>query len=230
MSMRQALNLVASADGVAHGFKVHDLTDNYGTRTTLELLREESPDAWLWTDIKGLDTVDTIKERAKKLKALGFNAMTVHALGKPEMIKAAVDTGLFVISVTLLSDWSDDYIRKKFGKEPNEWAIELALDAKSAGTQAIVCSPTQIGNLANQTTLRETTLFIVPGTRSQGKDANDQKQVDTPYNAIVNGADYLVIGRQATKAQDPAKALEEIATEIAPAIGTRIAAGTWWRN
>ena len=43
----------------------------------------------------------------------------------------------------------------------------------------------------------------------------DQKRVATPRQAIGNGADYLVIGRQVTRAAHPRRAVEDILNEIA---------------
>ena len=38
----------------------------------------------------------------------------------------------------------------------------------------------------------------------------------TPADAIRNGADYVVIGRQITRAADPASAVRQILDEIRP--------------
>ena len=46
-------------------------------------------------------------------------------------------------------------------------------------------------------------------------DAGDQKRVATPAQAIGDGADYLVIGRQITRAADPAAEVDRILMELA---------------
>jgi orotidine-5'-phosphate decarboxylase len=51
--------------------------------------------------------------------------------------------------------------------------------------------------------------------RSRGADAGDQKRVATPAEAMGDGASYLVIGRQVTRAKDPAAAVREIRAELA---------------
>ena len=56
--------------------------------------------------------------------------------------------------------------------------------------------------------------LVIPGVRSAGAAAGDQKRVATPAEAIRDGADYLVIGRQVTRAADPARACKEILEEI----------------
>ncbi len=226
MQMFKALSITNRTGSCVYGFKVHALADAYGAPLTTRLMREVQRDCWLLGDIKGLDTKDTIRDRAKQLRDVGFNALTIHALGRPEMVAAAVESGLFIICVTLLSDWPDDYVRDLFKQEPDEVATTLALAGLEGGASGIVCSPNQIKNLAANPKLAKLK-FIVPGTRSAGKAAHDQAQVDTPVNTIRNGADYLVVGRQVTQAEDPLIALGEIAEEIKPAIEERVAAGTW---
>jgi orotidine-5'-phosphate decarboxylase len=56
--------------------------------------------------------------------------------------------------------------------------------------------------------------LIVPGIRPAGAALGDQKRVMTPRQAIAEGADYLVIGRPITGADDPASAAAAIAAEV----------------
>ena len=56
---------------------------------------------------------------------------------------------------------------------------------------------------------------MTPGVRSAGSAAGDQKRVATPAEAVRNGADYLVIGRQITRAADPAAEAARVLEEIA---------------
>jgi orotidine-5'-phosphate decarboxylase len=54
----------------------------------------------------------------------------------------------------------------------------------------------------------------VPGIRPAGSDAGDQKRIMTPAEAISLGADYLVIGRPITQADNPAQVAEMIAQQL----------------
>ena len=58
-------------------------------------------------------------------------------------------------------------------------------------------------------------ILVTPGVRSGGASKGDQKRVATPAEAIRDGADYVVIGRQITRAADPAAEAARIAEEIA---------------
>jgi orotidine-5'-phosphate decarboxylase len=56
---------------------------------------------------------------------------------------------------------------------------------------------------------------VTPGVRTRGAAANDQKRVATPSEAVRDGADYVVIGREVTRAADPSAALAVIREDLA---------------
>ena len=62
---------------------------------------------------------------------------------------------------------------------------------------------------------------MVPGIRLAGGDAHDQARVDTPGDAIARGADWLVIGRAVTGADDPESAAREVTRAVAEALVRR---------
>ena len=76
-------------------------------------------------------------------------------------------------------------------------------------TVGIVCSPHELKLVKKRGTL----LSITPGIRLQDSN-DDQKRVMTPKEAINLGADFLVIGRPITKAENIGEALDEIFQNI----------------
>ncbi|MGB7476736.1 MAG: orotidine 5'-phosphate decarboxylase / HUMPS family protein, partial [Polyangiales bacterium] len=56
--------------------------------------------------------------------------------------------------------------------------------------------------------------LVTPGIRPAGADIGDQKRVMTPADAIVAGADLLVVGRPIRDAVDPSRAAAEIARQV----------------
>jgi orotidine-5'-phosphate decarboxylase len=82
-----------------------------------------------------------------------------------------------------------------------------------AGIDGFVCSAHEIE--AVRSVIGFERKIVVPGVRSAGASAGDQKRVATPAEAIRAGADYLVIGRQVTRAEDPRAACAAILEEIA---------------
>ncbi len=77
----------------------------------------------------------------------------------------------------------------------------------------VVCSPLEVARVR---AIGGPKLKIVtPGVRSAGAAQGDQKRVATPAEAMRAGADYLVIGRQVTRAASPRQACDEILGELA---------------
>jgi orotidine-5'-phosphate decarboxylase len=225
MSLETALELTRKLGVQAAAYKAHSLAD-LEMAATLTSLRAQGAHT-IMLDWKLHDMPDTVAQRAAKAKAGGADWLTVHAGGGPKMVRAAVDNGPgFIIAITVLTCLEDPMVEYLYGSET--WLVvrKLALWAKEGGAHALVCSAKQVQNIANDPELQGMRL-IVPGTRSAGVQHHDQKQVTTPYEAIMNGADYLVGGRQITQAEGPVAAMEAMALEIAPAIEARIAAGTW---
>jgi orotidine-5'-phosphate decarboxylase len=60
-------------------------------------------------------------------------------------------------------------------------------------------------------------VLVTPGIRPMQADADDQKRIMTPGEAVRAGADYLVVGRPVIAADDPRAAAEAIVAEIAAA-------------
>jgi orotidine-5'-phosphate decarboxylase len=81
-----------------------------------------------------------------------------------------------------------------------------------AGLDGLVCSPLEVA--AVRLLAGPKAVLVTPGVRSAGAGQGDQKRVATPAEAIRDGADYLVIGRQVTRAEDPRSEIQKILDEI----------------
>ncbi len=184
----------------------------------------------VWLDFKYADTSDAVLKRSQRAASAGVNWITVHAGGGVRMVEAAKKSGLYVIAVTLLSSLSDNEVRDLYNNEPDVVVGKLADWALQGGADAIVCPPARMRTLYEWRQVRsdaEHIKLISPGTRSEGAAWNDQAQVEEPRATISNGADYLVVGRQATEDPDPLSVINLVAHEIRPAIEARIKEGTW---
>lgn len=91
-----------------------------------------------------------------------------------------------------------------------------------AGVRGLVSSPKELAALAEDE-LTRTSFKMIPGTRSARSQSNDQQNVMTPEDAIANGADLLVIGRQYTKAEDKPRELGLLQDEVARGLDRRAA-------
>jgi orotidine-5'-phosphate decarboxylase len=141
--------------------------------------------------------------------------LTVHALGGRAMIAAAAEElpdGL-IAAVTVLTSLDDaDLTEFGFGASSQDTARRLAVMSVSAGARAIVCSAREVA--AVRTEVGPDIVLITPGVRTAGVGAQDQARVATPEQALADGADLLVIGRQITGAADPGAAAGSLAAAL----------------
>ena len=97
-------------------------------------------------------------------------------------------------------------------KSIKEIAMNLASLAKEAGMNGVVCSPWEAKYIKEK--LGDKFKTVCPGVRPKWAATNDQTRIMTPKNAILNGCDFLVVGRPITKNEDPKNAVKLILKEI----------------
>jgi orotidine-5'-phosphate decarboxylase len=119
-----------------------------------------------------------------------------------------------VIGVTVLTSMDHGSLKEiGMSLEPVSQAVLLARLAKQAGLDGVVASPEEIAPIREQVAGGDF-IIVTPGVRPAGSESADQRRVGTPYQAIRDGADYLVIGRPITASGDPRAAVERIIEEI----------------
>src|SRR5712671_3991134 len=158
--------------------------------------------AKVFLDLKIHDIPNTAQHAVAEAAALGVEMVTVHASGGTAMLRAcAVDTTL-VLGVTILTSLDDaELARIGFTGSALDNAIRLAKLSHASGLRGIVASAHEVAAIREACggELR----IVVPGIRPEGSDAGDQRRTKTPAAAIAAGADYIVVGRPVTDAQDP---------------------------
>ncbi|MFA6000254.1 MAG: orotidine-5'-phosphate decarboxylase [Candidatus Paceibacterota bacterium] len=203
-----AIALVKKVGHLVYAVKIHNLYDKFGPDVVRRL--KEAGAEKVWVDLKLYDIPNTGKLRSESINA---DIISVHASGGVKMMKETVASGKEIFAVTMLTSFSEDEVKQIYNREVEDVVLALATLAKEAGVTGIVCSPLELSMLRSHPEFKDLKL-VVPGIRSAGVDANDQSRVSTPLEALENGADYLVIGRQITQAENPevelAKLLEEI--------------------
>lgn len=211
--------LVASpVPGSLAGFKIHDLWDRHGPDVVMELLESAGGVPPIWVDAKLHDVPRTVSLRAQAIAQSGARFVTVHASGGIRMMADAVDAtngNLRIIAITVLTSLLEEETHLLCGQPAKAAVLLRAQWAKLAGAWGVVCSALEVGILAKQPELSGLAL-IVPGIRLAGAGATDdnQKRVDTPAAAFRNGADFIVVGSEITKAEDPVGVLSAIVEEI----------------
>jgi orotidine-5'-phosphate decarboxylase len=98
--------------------------------------------------------------------------------------------------------------------------LRLARLAKKSGLSGVIASPREIHPLCE--ILGERFLIVTPGIRPVKSERGDQRRTMSPAEAIIAGANYIVVGRPILTATDPARAALKIAEEIAFASGSSV--------
>jgi orotidine-5'-phosphate decarboxylase len=168
----------------------------------------------VFLDLKLHDIPTTVGRAARNAGRLGATFLTVHGLGGPDMVAAAVDGAAGgardagrrpprVVAVTVLSS-----LAEAAGASP----ASLAFEAVSAGAAGAVVSGDDVAVVREA--LGPDPVLVVPGIRPSGHAGNDHVRVLTPAEAMEKGADYLVVGRPVTGASDPAAMAASILQEL----------------
>lgn len=192
----------------------------------VKAVREKAPGVPIFLDMKFHDIPATVKGAMKSAAGLGVDFITVHCDEGRGLLKAVAEAGAGktkVLGVTVLTslsgaDMTEIGIDPKY-KTPAELVLHRARLARLAGCAGVVCSG-QEANAVREEFGRDF-LIVTPGIRSAMDDAGDQKRTVTPYGAIYNGAEYIVVGRPIRNAPDPVKSAESIAKEIERAMENR---------
>ncbi len=179
--------------------------------SAVERVRAHAP---VFLDLKLHDIPNTVRGAARSAGALGIELLTVHALGGPAMVSAAVEGAAEgagragveaprIVAVTVLSSLAGEGLASP---------ASLAFEAVEAGAAGVVVSGEDVKEVREA--LGEEALLVVPGIRPAGTNGHDQVRVLTPAEALEAGADYLVVGRPITEHADPRAAAESIVRSL----------------
>jgi orotidine-5'-phosphate decarboxylase len=163
-------------------------------------------------DPKWHDIPSTVENYCKQLRRTPPWAVTVHASGDGEMVKAVAKamegTHTIILAVTVLTSIHKDSCARIFGgRTPLKQVEELAAIAREAGASGFVCSGEEAAMLREK---YPSVVLVVPGLRSPGADKNEQQRVATFEDAKAAGANFFVGGRQFLGAADPAAEIERV--------------------
>ncbi|MFK7995391.1 MAG: orotidine-5'-phosphate decarboxylase [Granulosicoccus sp.] len=191
----------------------------------------------IFLDLKYHDIPNTVASAVQAAASLGVWMVNVHASGGPAMLDAARDAvaqfdrsaerggGTRLIAVTVLTSLDrSEMSAAGLDIDPAEQVERLARLARQAGLDGVVCSPHEVGLI--RSIAKANFLTITPGVRpdkdgevpvsqitSHGGAPDDQRRTLTPYDAIVGGSDFLVIGRPITQAGSPVEVLHALNAE-----------------
>ncbi len=178
----------------------------------------------LFLDLKFHDIPNTVAGAVAAVCALEPEFVNIHAGGGAAMMeaaraamdKASAGMGLRrpkLLGVTVLTSLDEAALTLTGVQGGVEAQVErLARLTRDSGLDGVVCSAKEIETVRRA--CGDDFILMVPGIRPAEAAAQDQKRVMTPVQALQAGADYLVIGRPITGADDPARAAMDIVATI----------------
>jgi len=175
----------------------------------------------LFLDLKLHDIPNTVAGAVRSASALGVAMLTLHAAGGAAMMSAAREAAEaasgsrpLLLAVTVLTSLREPDLAALGLAGPAEAAVlRLARLALDSGADGLVCSAREVAALREA--FGPAPALVVPGVRPAGAPADDQARTATPREAVAAGADWLVVGRPLTRADNPVAAAEAIAASLA---------------
>ena len=169
----------------------------------------------VFLDLKFHDIPNTTAQAVCAAADLGVWMVNVHASGGRKMMEMCVQrlkAGNYstqLIAVTVLTSMGREDL-KDLGLdiEPFEQVKRLAKLTQESGLDGVVCSAQEAKMLRE--TLGQDFALVTPGIRPVGSNADDQKRIVTPKQAMIDGSTHLVIGRPITQSENPNQTLRDI--------------------
>lgn len=211
LSMEKALHLAQILRDEVWGFKVNDLLLECG----IDIIKKLKRFGHVFADPKLHDIPNTVRNGVSRLDAAGADLITIHASGGVNMIKEAVAAAKNskILTVLTMTSLTDEDTNAVYAKPVNQAFLTLAEVARTGHTHGFICSGPELGLLKDF--VEPGTTVVTPGVRpSWYGTPDDQNRINTPREAIANGATLIVVGRPITKDPDPAEAAKRINAEL----------------
>lgn len=212
-SQCDALTIAEQLDPALCRVKVGKELFTHEGPNVVKALHDKGFDVFL--DLKFHDIPNTTAQAVCAAADLGVWMVNVHASGGRKMMETCVErlkVGNYktqLIAVTVLTSMGHEDL-KDLGLdiEPFQQVQRLAKLTQESGLDGVVCSAQEAKMLRE--TLGQDFALVTPGIRPDGSNADDQKRIVTPKQAMLDGSTHLVIGRPITKSENPRQTLKDI--------------------
>lgn len=222
-TLEEAVSLVRMLKDHVGCFKVGmQLLNAVGTPRVVRALHNLGVDILI--DEKFNDKPNTVGKVVRAVAKQNVMMMTVHASSGMDAMIAAAENKLssIVLGVSVLTSHDEATCQHIFNASVKDKVLQFARDANKAGLDGVICSPQELVFLREQNEFADF-LMVTPGIRLSGDDANDQKRIMTPKEAILSGADMIVVGKSITNSLfgTPVNAAKHVVDQIAEGLAER---------
>ncbi len=209
---------VKNLKGLIHFYKVGSELFTAVGLDAVHFVLDQGADVFL--DLKFHDIPNTVAQSAKAVAGLGIKMFNVHTLGGLKMLRAAreaVGNGKarpWLLGVTILTSHGEKELANELQiKVPlKNQILHLAKLGREAGLDGVVASAQEAAEIKKQ--LGTSFKVVTPGIRPLWAAKGDQTRIVTPKQAFDLGADYIVVGRPITGAEDIRGAASKIMEEV----------------
>lgn len=240
MKAKEKLIVALDVDSPARALELFEqLRDSAGMfKIGMQLFTAAGPDmvrqivsrgGRVFLDLKYHDIPNTVAMAAIEATRLGVSLFNIHASGGREMLMRTADAVAEVaaredllrpkvLGVTVLTSIDQATLNQiGIADQPSSVVARLAKLAHESGLDGVVASAQEIG-IIRQSISQSNFLIVTPGIRSATGAAYDQRRIMTASEAIIAGADYVVVGRPILEPDDRVRAAQDIVNEIAEAL------------
>ncbi|MDI6786187.1 MAG: orotidine-5'-phosphate decarboxylase [bacterium] len=181
----------------------------------------------VFLDLKLHDIPKTIERATRAVLDLKVTMFTLHTTGGRQMLRTASkilrevkeDCRPYSLGVTILTSMDEQNLKDLgISKNIDEAVLDLAKIAKEEGLKGVVASPLEVVKIRSY--FNQDLVIVTPGIRLESSH-DDQKRTNSPYEAITNGADFIVVGRPILESLDKIGTVEIFIREIEKGVRKR---------
>ena len=213
VTLNETSSIISELDPNKCMVKVGSVLFNVEGRAALDLVANAGFE--IFFDLKFHDIPNTVKSSIESFKGFPIKFFTVHLSGGKSMLGAAKEAAELInagcIGVSVLTSLSKEEVNTVYTRSIENTVSDMFELAKISGCAGVVCSPLEL-NLAQS--VIPNLIKITPGIRANQNKTDDQTRTLSASEAITKGADFLVIGRPITEANEIGLAFEEIYNSI----------------
>jgi orotidine-5'-phosphate decarboxylase len=212
----QALNLVESLGSDCDFYKIGSILFTHeGPDFVRELIDRDKK---IFLDLKFHDIPNTVAGAVKSAASLGVSLITIHSSGGAEMIRAASEAAAGfknspeILCVSVLTSLDEEALYKVgVDKTMKDQVTDLCSLSEEFGADGVVCSVWESLDIKTKFPGLKT---LCPGIRLSSDSKGDQARVATPEQAVEARADWIILGRAVTAAENPKNVFLDIKDQI----------------
>ena len=199
-----ALEMTAKLRGHVDGFKI-----NHALWSQSVYIKDYCESGELFIDLKLWDTPNTIDTVLRKIVDKGATMTTISTLNNQAVFEAVskYSNQIKLLGVTYLTSWTSEDLKNIVNQNALVMWRENIMRIMPYDFAGMICSAKDISTV---NAIAPNMIKVCPGIGGN----TGQQRTTTPKQAVDMGADYLILGRTITKANDPIKEINNIRNSL----------------